>query len=553
MIKKIRTVRKIFSGILALSMIVSNISAVNVFADDVVYSYISEDGEMVNINKTELENEHWNVSFFEDVSPSVYADFPMEIGKFVDDYANLKLTLTYLKKLGENDSAVLKIIDIFEDVEVAEYDVNDCMMYSDTLTANKDYALVLTETIDGEKKEYYKEVSVENISAEMPDYIEAAPEGCERTVLVGNIEDLKASERIDENGERYIDGTAKRYTKINAVDFVSYRNTLADDAIYRIFTKDEDGERYTGFISTYEGGSELGIYTPDIIVRTWESYMSPAVCKLPSGGITATLIKNATKINMKNYRDYSYTIKDTKSPIKVIAWQVPEGAQETQNRWKISGHSDQSVAMEIWTASSLTGTPTKCTTRNASKSVNITFIPDGYSNVEDGDYIFFVLYMPNKTLGHGMFGIEPVDEYPSGDVSGSAYTAYQNGGSDYMYSTEYTLYDSRDTDTFYINYTDTTATNFRATLTNSYTTIETGTCAPTEKVLEISYYTNQTSYFALTQDPDDVLTAPCNEEATKARARYEFQVHADMQAFVSIYDATETTKSSLYHLSYKEV
>ena len=72
--------------------------------------------------------------------------------------------------------------------------------------------------------------------------------------------------------------------------------------------------------------------------------------------------------------------------------------------------------------------------------------------------------------------------------------------------------------------------------------------------MEISYYLDQTSYFSLLQDPDDIVTAPWGTEdsISSRRERYIFQVSADRQAFISIQDVEETTESSYYTLSYSQ-
>jgi len=537
--------KKTISLLLAVSALVGNMSAMNVFAEgnngDVLYSYITEDGNTVNVTQADLDAEHWNYAALGDVPTNVYADFPMEIEKFVDDYSNIQLALTYLKLLGSSDSANLKIIDIFDDNEIASYDINDAFMYTDALEAGRDYALVLTETIDGETNEYYKEVTVQNVSAEMPDYITDAPEDCESTVLVGNIADLKSSESIDEDGNIVIDSTMKRYEKVAASEFASYCNTLSDDAIYKIYTKDENDNRYTGFISTYEGGSDLGIYMPDITVRKWETYMSPSVCAISSSQITASMIKNATKINMTHFRDYSFAIKDTKSKIKVFAWQVPTGYMEYDVGFTLKGHMDASFAMDVWRASSLTATPVKCKSYGTSKSINKHLLAETYSGVSEGDYLFFVLYLPSATSSHGVLDIE-TDDYPSEDISGSAYDAYTSGGAVTMSATTYKLYDSLDADTFYINYTSSTPQNYRARLDNRP---EDNLNNQVEKAMELSYYANQTSYFSASNAPDDIITVPIDDALN-----YTFQVHADMQAFLTVYDTETMTKSSRYKLSY---
>lgn len=530
---------RLMSAFLATAVLSGVIGAVPVIAeeDTVLYTYQNEQGETVNITQSEIDAGHWNVDALGDTLPIVYEDFPVEVNSFVNDFAELKLKLQYLKNLEKEDCVYITIENLQNGNIVYETDLTSEVIYTDILDINMQYKLTLTETISDDTKEYKKLIKTTNSIADMPDYIIDGSE-TECSVLIADISDLKASEVVDENGDIGIDGSMPRYTKVSAQNYVEYVSNLPSNAVYRIYTKDEAGIAYTGYFNKNTDGEISEIYIPEITISSWTDDYAIAPATLPSDDyITATRIVNAAKIEMNDCRDYSYSYSS--SYFKVFAYQVDDESELNGINWVLK--ASDSIGVQVWNATSLTATPVHCYTKVGTNGrINISALPSLYA-ASEGEYLFFVVYFTDTMEGTGVISTISLNRYPSEDVTNFTYEAYENGGSRTLSKTTYTLYDDRDVDAFYVNYTDATQTTIKAYL---YNNVESENL--TEKCMEIAYYSNQDT-FMTTAFPDDIITVTAG-----SYKYYRFVAGETMQAFICIYnsDGVITSNQSDYAIKY---
>lgn len=548
-----KLLKKMVTMGLTAAMAVSAMS-IGAFADenDAVYTLIGEDGNEIVYTQADLDAGHWNVDALGKESPYVYEEFPMNVGKFVNDYGELQLELRYMKTVDEGDSAAVTLTEMDTEEDVFTTQNLDGVIYTDALKMNTDYLLTLSETFDGETTEYMQVVSTYYAEAEMPEYVTSAVYDSDCTILVGDVEDLRNSEKVDENGDTYIDSDMKRYDKVSATDFNAYRMNLPANAVYKIFTRDENDNRYTGFISTYENSGTPLIYMPDINVYSWETYNTPQTYSDPGLTITASMVKNAEKTDMSMFRDHTVLVRNSYSPYDVYSFDMPGNADVDNTKFSWQMHFDNYATVETWALYENSTTPVKYATYTKVKDKNLEMYMSAFGNnprnIVTG---YIVIYFPNISVGRGTICIQPDDGayYPSDDVTGSSYEAYHDTSSlTSMPLTEHTLYDGRDVDCFFINYKSSTTQKYGARLNNICTKACSGTRSHTSKVMEIAHYINQTAYFYTTAVPDDIITA-----LPGTQPYITFSVSLDQQKFIYVYNSdSNVTYSNEYKLFYNK-
>lgn len=562
------TIKKLLATAVAAVMSVSMLGMSALAEEDGVINYIDENGAEATITQAELDAGHWNADALDGVLPMLYENFPMSVDPFVNDYAELSLRLDYKKKLADGDSASLVIYNITDDKEFASYDSIFRGVVSEQLEIDKDYALILTETIDGVTTEYYKAVRTSNEQAKMPEYISEGTTDDSDVVLVGDIEDLRASVHEDEDGEMIIDGTMPRYTQVRANEFAEYKNNLAPNAIYRLYAT-EGSKRYTGYVSTYENGGELGIYNPAADVMSWEDYTSPSTiaANAETPKFTAAAVKSASKLDMSHFRDRPYSLRPGRDPeLRVYAMRVKEYALLNHDVYVMSGHFTSKVCCEVWHSTSLTATPTYKGTffPGSADHFDIEFVTSIAGNVKPDEYIYFVFSNATTEYSYGMINLTCKDNtYHSDDVTGSFEEAY-NGKSifnvgDYI---ENYLHDEYDVDAYFLNYKDTAQQKFYAAIHNYSPKVD--------MTMEISFYKNQTSYFYVDPSPADAVTAYIymphggdqagvpggiaddgNYRYVCSSSSYKFYADKNNQAFMSVFSSASNYYSTGYRAKYE--
>lgn len=463
--------KKIISAILAATMVTAcTYSAVLAEDSNIVYTYVDENGQTVNITQAELDAEHWNVDALGEELPIVYEDFPARILDEVNQFSELSVYVKYMKD--DVDSAQLQIIDMANNSPIFTTSLTSGEVQSPVLPIGKSYQFKITETIDGTQTEYNKFVKTITETAKMPEYVTADSTTSEQTVLVGDVEDLRASEKDNGDGNIEIIPGAKRFDKVAACDLSDYFDTLSDNAIYKIYTKSEDGSTYSGFMSTYSNGESLGIYMPTIEVREWADATQPSTMSF-DGNVTTSDFNNA--INISSYRDYAFAANDSKNlRFKIFKFELPELITEgtPPTIFNLNVFASSALTVDVYTKVGSSYAKRHSITRDNGRLVMETILAGlNVENLTEGDYIYFVVYLKSATKGLGYFTFNESSDTYDDDVTGSVYEAYTEqelpallpvNGQWYTYTNT----DFRDVDAFYVDYSGSQPKGVKMSLNN---------------------------------------------------------------------------------------
>ena len=449
---------KKFKKIITMGLVtVMALSAMSIgaFATDddseVVYSY-NDYGTTVNVTQSDLDAEHWNRDALGETAPLVYKDFPMSIDSFVNDYAELSLDIVYMKKIEDMEATYLTIKQMDGDEFVYNGPIEQTSFYSDVLNIGDAYEMTLTETVDGETREYTRTIYTEENTADMPEYV-TNPEADDTTeILIADIANLQNGESINEDGQLVVNTSIATYDKVAANEFDEYCANLPLNHTYRIFAT-EDGRQYGGFYSKGHHGNEIYDFSINVMSSSDSLIQSHS---LPSGITADTVKSNAEDIRIG---DNCFRLKETTNNAKYAAFCVnlPDSyvgsSKDAQFNITVTGTSK--VTMKVWSETSKSEGPKTFGTYTSTNTSNSKTVSVHTSNYNDGDYIAFyvMIYFPSAVDGYGMINVTAVSGYTD-DVTGSVYDAYNGANSHVeLQNTQYNLTDSWDIDAFHINYT----------------------------------------------------------------------------------------------------
>lgn len=462
----IMKLRKIITMSLAAVMAVSAMS-ISVLANDdsseIIYTYIDENNNEVNLTQADYDAAHWDKDTLNGLAPFIYDDFPMLIEDFVNDYSDLRLDLTYLKNLDDADSVSFAMTDLSNDAVVYTNSIDKNSFSISDIEMNKTYKLTISETFDGVTKEYYKVVMTSVEEAKMPDYVKNPTATDETIILVGDVDNLRASIFINEDGEAEINTDMPRYTQVEACDLTEYIANLPSDKLYRVYTRDSANNRYFGFISTK--GDIDGIFMPSITIHTWENFNSPA----PYASISAFSpedIRDGVTTPMTAYRDYEFGFASEDRDYEIFKFTIP--AEHATNNWyNIRAYANDYFTMELWTKhNSVLKYRDSYNSKNnfVGQDMEMTFgnSSQGYESLEEGDEVYFVIHFDYPlTYGEGFISIQCADDVD--DVTGSAYEAYQQwekgNYTQYRSWTPFFITNDRDVDVFFLDCGTSSLTN----------------------------------------------------------------------------------------------
>lgn len=446
---------RLMSAFLATAVLSGVIGAVPVIAeeDTVLYTYQNEQGETVNITQSKIDEGHWNVDALEGTAPILYEDFPMSVERFVNDFGELSLDLVYMKNTNDFSNVNLTIENLITGEEVYDYDITEYSFYSPVLGIGESYVLTVTENYNGTETDYKRIVQTKKIDADMPEIIYSDSE--EQYILISDVEDLRNSQHIAENGEIIIDARQTNNDRVCANDFSVYCQTLEQDHTYRIYTQYE-GEQYMGFI---DGSDNDYIYNYGIEVSNYEALYTPNLSMAPTS-LTFSEVKNAAT-NMR-FNDYYFNVKDrTSNTSKMAAFRIDlldakinQIATSESCNLHLLIKGDSAIGIYLWVEVSdvpctVTATPEKGTT---SRDITINLSASKYGiTADDSVSVYGVVYFSSATEGYGMVSADMVSTYTD-DVTGSIYEAMQDVSTPGQLTnfTEYKLNGSLDVDVFYL-------------------------------------------------------------------------------------------------------
>lgn len=429
--------------------------------NEIVYSYADENNNIINITQSDLDAEHWNKEALGDTAPAIYENFPMNMTGYSNDVAELYLDFEYMKNLKDMDSVHLEITKLSDDSLIYNEDLQQESFYSPQIFAGESYKVTLTETVDGNSKSYSKGVTANESEIDMPEYVTNPDTDDESIIMVGDIEDLKSG-KISTGNSISVDTNVAQYAHIKANEFKEYYSNLPSNKVYRIYTI-SNGDVYSGYMSTED---DIKFYDLTIDSCDWDSFYSPNLLSIPS--YTTTDIKN-NAVDAR-YTEYCYKLSETSnnSKCKIFKVAMPDSFLNEKNppvfRVVVKGQSK--VTAKIWYSAD-NGTLNSVVSRTSNNNTNTISYPlESLYNAKKSIYFYVMVYLTDEVSGYVSVSFEDVSGYGD-DVTGSAYEAY-NGASSYtsMPNTEFTMTDSWDVDTFYIDYPGTKNCTYKIELRN---------------------------------------------------------------------------------------
>lgn len=429
--------------------------------NEIVYSYADENNNIINITQSDLDAEHWNKEALGDTAPAIYENFPMNMTGYSNDVAELYLDFEYMKNLKDMDSVHLEITKLSDDSLIYNEDLQQESFYSPQIFAGESYKVTLTETVDGNSKLYSKGVTANESEIDMPEYVTNPDTDDESIIMVGDIEDLKSG-KISTGNSISVDTNVAQYAHIKANEFKEYYSNLPSNKVYRIYTI-SNGDVYSGYMSTED---DIKFYDLTIDSCDWDSFYSPTLLSIPS--YTTTDIKN-NAVDAR-YTEYCYKLSETSnnSKCKIFKVAMPDSFLNEKNppvfRVVVKGQSK--VTAKIWYSAD-NGTLNSVVSRTSNNNTNTISYPlESLYNAKKSIYFYVMVYLTDEVSGYVSVSFEDVSGYGD-DVTGSAYEAY-NGASSYtsMPNTEFTMTDSWDVDTFYIDYPGTKNCTYKIELRN---------------------------------------------------------------------------------------
>ena len=429
--------------------------------NEIVYSYADENNNIINITQSDLDAEHWNKEALGDTAPAIYENFPMNMTGYSNDVAELYLDFEYMKNLKDMDSVHLEITKLSDDSLIYNEDLQQESFYSPQIFAGESYKVTLTETVDGNSKSYSKGVTANESEIDMPEYVTNPDTDDESIIMVGDIEDLKSG-KISTGNSISVDTNVAQYAHIKANEFKEYYSNLPSNKVYRIYTI-SNGDVYSGYMSTED---DIKFYDLTIDSCDWDSFYSPTLLSIPS--YTTTDIKN-NAVDAR-YTEYCYKLSETSknSKCKIYKVAMPDSILNEKNppvfREVVKGQSK--LTAKIWYSAD-NGTLNSVVSRTSNNNTNTISYPlESLYNAKKSIYFYVMVYLTDEVSGYVSVSFEDVSGYGD-DVTGSAYEAY-NGASSYtsMPNTEFTMTDSWDVDTFYIDYPGTKNCTYKIELRN---------------------------------------------------------------------------------------
>ena len=429
--------------------------------NEIVYSYADENNNIINITQSDLDAEHWNKEALGDTAPAIYENFPMNMTGYSNDVAELYLDFEYMKNLKDMDSVHLEITKLSDDSLIYNEDLQQESFYSPQIFAGESYKVTLTETVDGNSKSYSKGVTANESEIDMPEYVTNPDTDDESIIMVGDIEDLKSG-KISTGNSISVDTNVAQYAHIKANEFKEYYSNLPSNKVYRIYTI-SNGDVYSGYMSPED---DIKFYDLTIDSCDWDSFYSPTLLSIPS--YTTTDIKN-NAVDAR-YTEYCYKLSETSnnSKCKIFKVAMPDSFLNEKNppvfRVVVKGQSK--VTAKIWYSAD-NGTLNSVVSRTSNNNTNTISYPlESLYNAKKSIYFYVMVYLTDEVSGYVSVSFEDVSGYGD-DVTGSAYEAY-NGASSYtsMPNTEFTMTDSWDVDTFYIDYPGTKNCTYKIELRN---------------------------------------------------------------------------------------
>ena len=423
---------KRFKKIIAMGLsVTAAVSAIglSVYADDpeneIVYSYIDDNGNEAAITQAELDDGYWDTEKLNGQLPIVYENFPASITNNVGEFSDLTVKVKYMKS--GVDYANLSVYDLYNNETVLSSSLMNGVVETPELDLNGAYLFTIVESIDGVEHTYDKTVKTIKDTAEMPDYVTDHSTDSEQIVLVGDVDDLRASEVDDGEGNIEIIAGAKRFDRVMACDLGEYISDMDEDTIYKIYTADDSGNTYLGYMDTSD--SDEKIYMPSIEVHSGNILNTPQMTSEGDSNLSPSQITSANYTNISQQKDYSFTVnKSIGNDFKVYRYEIPEINDDGSTHFAFKLNATAATTVEVWYQSASGSTLARKTIDNygnGTSNQELILAAFNVTNAQMGDYLYFAFYATESNyLEYGYFSFMLDEHEYDDDVCGSVYEVY---------------------------------------------------------------------------------------------------------------------------------
>lgn len=358
----------------------------------------------------------WNNKLICEEYEGIYEDFPMTIDKTLGKDMSLSIQMSYLKNIASGDTVSVTIVDISNDKMIMEYDLSSDNVYInlENVENNKSFEIDLYENINGVENTYVGYISTKFVGADFPVDLKLGENSYNYnngenvdTVLIKKVGAQTACDHLDDN-ECTDDCKASKLIKsLNPEDMTSFYSDLEENNYYEMqVTAEKDGreEFCQGFISTYPGGDDLGVFT-----KGYTFTLDPtSIVSESDYGIATTAIKPSDYdfTSAKKYICYKTEEVDylNSSRSYIYRWVVPETGEyriETVGLATAKLHEFTEYDGEIKYSCTYNS---RATTQNVSEWIEILA----------GQSLYFVLELADGSAAPSGFRIRRLD-YPNSD------------------------------------------------------------------------------------------------------------------------------------------
>lgn len=319
------TIKKLLSGVLCASMLLSSFT-------------------FASANEAPTSADSWNYNLVSESSKDLYADFPMIINKSIGKDMSLSMQFQYLKNISADDTVEITITDLSDNSVVENYELtedNNFIIWND-VENNKYFSISVAENINGVENMFNGYINTKFVPTDFPVNMtlgnkEYALNNGEEFSAVA-IKKIGVHANCDHDDDTECVATCKTSGVLDllaANELDTFYSSLDDNSYYEMQVEaslEGQFEHYQGFISTYPGGEDLGVFT-----RGYTFSLNPvspvSVASVdPYGIATAAVTPDdydfSTAYEYVYYRNENISSLDYDSEL-MVKWVVPETGSYT--------------------------------------------------------------------------------------------------------------------------------------------------------------------------------------------------------------------------------
>lgn len=425
--------QKVVSGLVCSCMVIGSLmipafAAGETEGDNAVYQVRNlKTDEMVTTYQNDIETGHWNVDALGADSPVIFEEFPMRIDSRVDYYGKLNIMFEYLKELSDTDQATFSMADrdTGEIYYTADLAANSFVELSD-VPMDRIFNVTLTENFDGAEAVYSRVIKTENKRAEMPLNVSLDSVGETAGMQAHSLELVELNEAdeettVDVDGNEVVVVGQRNTISILPEELPAYYDSLSADRLYKVFAgagENETSKTFEGFISTYDGGRDYGVFMPGFSSYSEDGYAAlenqvrpfavNGSSEEPESGLTpGEVTRNALEYNYMDDREILISRESTGRDYFVVHFTCFENTP-----FQIETISNDDITVELWSMDKGASKPIYEYAMLGKPSVS-----EGYRTLA-GNEIYLVIFFDGFGDGRALFRIRAT-EY--GDQTNSYY------------------------------------------------------------------------------------------------------------------------------------